>query len=152
MTKANIRHFIPWVLLLCLALAGYQFWQQKIQIEAQLKAGQQHTDQIAVLSQRYLVIFGNDGAQQQSFKEHRSAEAWLLTSAKQQGLNMTLNSANISDQVRPIELNFDEVHFNQLIRWIHTTQASSNLVVTQSQLSAHTKPGFVSGFITFEIN
>jgi type II secretory pathway component PulM len=152
MINANYRHLTPWALLLCLALASYPLWQQQAHLKIQLNVSQHEAEQIAQLSQRYLAIVGPSNALQQRFKQLGNAGRWLVTSAQQQGLKVSLQANNNANQTKRIQLAFAEAHFNQLIQWVQTTETSSNLVVTQSLLTAHKNAGKVAGTITFEMN
>ena len=152
MINTNYHHLTPWALLLCLALASYPLWQQQARLKTQLNVSQAEVNQTAQLSQRYLAAVGPKNTPQQRFKQLRNAGRWLVTSAQQQGLKVAVQENTTANQTKRIQVDVTEAHFNQLIQWLQMTEISSNLVVTQSLLTAHKNAGNVLGTVTFEIN
>jgi type II secretory pathway component PulM len=152
MIITNLRNLTPWALLFCLALASYPLLQQQAHLKKQLQTSQHEAGKIAALSQRYLAMLGPGNGLQKRFKQSSSAGDWLVASAQQQGLKLSLQGNTKTNQTKVIQLGFAEAHFNQLIQWVQMTENSTNLVVTQSLLTAHKNAGNVIGTVTFEIN
>lgn len=152
-TTSNLRTALPWLLLICLSLAGAKLWQDKTALEQTLNLSQQELSQISALSLQYQSFNGPGSANKQQFTELNQAKNWLISSSTQQGLNISVDVIKKTlngKETNQLDVRFKQAHFNRLIGWVQQ-QRDTNLSLVTSQLDA-SSPGKADGFLMFEIN
>ena len=153
-TTSNLRLALPWLLLICLGIAAFQLWQDRLVLEKTLTSSQQELAQIRALSLEYQTLGGAIKPDQKQFTALNQAAEWLTNGSKQQGLDTQIGVIEAEQQgqkagSRLLEVSFKQAHFNRLIQWIEQ-QGMTNLSLVSSQFTA-ADSGKVNGFLRVEI-
>ncbi|MCO4838203.1 MAG: type II secretion system protein M [Oceanospirillaceae bacterium] len=152
-TKSSLHLALPWLLLMCLSLAAAMLWQDKVALEETLTSSQQELSQISDLSRQYQSLGGAANANRQAFIAVNEAKNWLVSSGKQQGLNISVDVVKATQSgkdINQLNVRFKQAHFNRLIEWVQQ-QNHTNLSLIASQLTA-SGVGKTDGFLMFEVH